>query len=127
MNAFTNIATVAAPSIQEAIQTNIDTLIDQLISLDENQSILMDVFGAPADDAGVLIMNAERRNILFKLDALSDAMAQFIEPVFCMPEDLEPMGPTFAEWEAELEASAEAYAAFEMISQSGCRRAIWGG
>lgn len=102
MNAFTFIATAAAPSIQDAIQTNIDTLIDQLLALDETQDILMNVFGAPADDAGVLNMVAERKIIRFKLDALSDAMAQFIEPVFCMPEDLEPMGPTREEWEAEL-------------------------
>ena len=115
MNAFTQIATLAAPSIQEAIQTNIDTLIDQLLALDETQDILMNVFGAPADDAGVLNMVAERKIILAKMDALSDVMAQFVEPVFCMPEDLEPMGPTIEEWEAELaQQEAERGAWFDM-------------
>lgn len=120
MNAFTPIAIVAAPLTEAAIQTQIDAFIDRLMEIDDFSDELSkqaDLGSGWAED-GVQALTVERKHIRKQLDALSDAMAQFIEPVFCMPEDLEPM-------EAELEASLQAYAALEMAPRSTHERAIW--
>lgn len=120
MNAFTHIAMVAAPLTEAAIQTQIDAFIDRLMEIDEFSDELnkqADLGSGWAED-GVQALTVERKHIRKQLDALSDAMAQFVEPVFCMPEDLEPM-------EAELEASLQAYAALEMAPRSTHERAIW--